>query len=466
MSSLETADVSIASTARERLRALGVQSLLVPGDEGYQQATAGFNLRTVHRPDLVVQATSAVEVAHTVRIAAELDLHVTVLGLGHGIQRIVDGGIIVTTTGLASVEIDVEERTARVGAGTRWQQVLDAATPHGLAALCGSSPLVGVVGYILGGGLGPIARTFGFAADHVRSFEVVTGTGDILHVDAQSQPELFWALRGGKHGLGIVTEVVIDLFPIATIVAGGLFFPGTCARGVLQTFAQWSATLPESVTASVAILRLPPLPELPEPIRGQTVVHVRVAVVTDDVDFAERIVEPMRAVGPRLMDVFQQIPYSAIPMVHSDPTEPMPVIEGGALLDDFDAEAVDILLAAAGPDVEVPLVSVEVRRLGGAIARQPAHPNAVPGREAGYTLFAIGAPVPELFPIIPGVIRGVLAAMQPWRSQRTLPNFLGNANTPADYRDAWSPEVRFALDAVRAEVDPNGVFGFDPDGAN
>ncbi|MDM4762850.1 FAD-binding oxidoreductase [Galbitalea sp. SE-J8] len=466
MSSPVFPDTTTGAVAHDRLRALGVASLLVPGDAGYPAAIAGFNLRVAHRPDLVVAASSAADIAHAVRVAGELDLSVTVLGLGHGIQRVVDGGILITTTGLASVTVDPGQRTARVGAGTQWQAVLDAATPHGLAPLCGSSPLVGVVGYLLGGGVGPVARSYGFAADHVRELEVVTGTGDIVRADPTTDPELFWALRGGKHGLGIVTEVVLDLVPLATVFAGGLFFPASQARAVLQTWAEWSATVSDSVTTSVAVLRLPPLPHLPEPLRGQTVVHVRVAIVTDDADAAERIVAPLRAVGPRLIDAVTELPYAQIAMVHQDPTEPMPIVEGGALLSDLDADAVDALLAAAGPQADVPLVMVELRRLGGALGREPRHPNAVPGRDAAYSVFVIGAPVPELFPVLPGIIRGVLAALTPWRSPRSLPNFLGSANVAADYRGAWDPETRARLDAVRAAVDPRGVFGFDPEGVN
>jgi hypothetical protein len=401
-----------------------------------------------------------------VRVAARHDLHVTVFGLGHGIQRDVAGGIVVTTAGMADVSVDPAARTARVRAGARWQDVLDAATPHGLAPLSGSSPLVGVIGYLLGGGIGPVARTFGFAADHVRSLEVVTGDGEVVTASADENPELFWALRGGKHGLGIVTEAVIDLFPLRTLFAGGLFFDGGLARGVLSTFADWSATLPEEATTSVAILRLPPLPEIPEPLRGRTVLHVRLAVVTEDAGVAERIAAPMRAAGPRIIDSFAELPYAAISSVHNDPVDPMPVVEGGALLDDLDQDAVDALLAVAGPEVPVPLVMVELRRLGGALAREPQTPNAVPGREARYGIFVIGAPVPELFPALPGIIQGVLGALNPWRSERSLPNFLGAANTPHDYRNAWAPEARERLAAVRATVDPRGVFDYDPEGRN
>jgi hypothetical protein len=458
--------LSPVAAATARLRELGVATVLTPADQAYDAALQGFNPRRVHHPDLVVMARAARDVAAAVRVAAHHDLHVTVFGLGHGIQRDVAGGVVVTTTGLAAVEVDAEARTARVGAGARWQDVLDAATPHGLAPLAGSSPLVGVIGYLLGGGIGPVARTYGFAADHVRSFQVVTGTGDTVTASPEENPELFWALRGGKHGLGIVTEAVIDLFPLRTLFAGGLFFDGSSARSVLSAFAGWSAALPDEATASLAILRMPPLPEIPEPLRGRTVLHLRLAVVTGEAAVAERIIAPMREAGPRIIDTFAEIPYSAIASVHNDPTEPMPVVEGGALLTDFDQDAVDALLAVAGPDVPVPLVMVELRRLGGALGREPQRANAVPGRDARYGLFMIGAPVPELFPVLPGIIQGVLGALAPWRSPRSLPNFLGGANTASDYRDTWAPEVRERLAAVRTAVDPRNVFDFDPEGRN
>ncbi|CAL9641685.1 Mitomycin radical oxidase (plasmid) [Streptomyces sp. enrichment culture] len=149
-------------------------------------------------------------------------------------------------------------------AGARWQQVIDAAAPLGLAPLNGSSPLVGVIGYTLGGGLSPtMGRAHGWAADHVTSLEVVTADGELRHVDAASEPDLFWALRGGKSNFGVVTAMEFALFPAARLWAGGLFYDGADAAAVLHTYAEVTADAPDELSSSIALLRLPALPVCP-----------------------------------------------------------------------------------------------------------------------------------------------------------------------------------------------------------
>jgi FAD/FMN-containing dehydrogenase len=169
---------------------------------------------------------------------------------------------------MADLAIDPAARTARVEAGVRWIRLIEAAALYGLAPLNGSSSDIGVVGYVLGGGLGVMARKYGFAADHVRSIEIVTADGCIRQVDHEHKPELFWALRGGKGSFGVVSSVDIDLMPVPALFGGGIFYPGDAAAAVLHTYRQWVTTLPEETTTSVALLRLPPWPQPPPPLRG------------------------------------------------------------------------------------------------------------------------------------------------------------------------------------------------------
>ena len=272
-------------------------------------------------------------------------------------------------------------RSARIGAGATWEPVLAATAPHGLAALCGSAPGVGVAGYLLGGGLGPLARSYGFSADHIEAVEVVTPADGRLIVTAESDPDLFWALRGGKGGLGVVTAVTIGLLPLAEVYGGALYFGAADVPAVLAAYAEWSPALPESTTASIALLRLPEADALPDAIRGRTVAHVRVASI-DAPAKAERHLAALRAVAKPVLDTIGRLPYDRIGTIHADPVTPMPVANGSATLATLDAGAVAALLAAAGPGTDAPLASVEVRTLGGAAARPAAVPNAVGGRGA------------------------------------------------------------------------------------
>jgi hypothetical protein len=446
------------SAAADRLRSAGVSAVHTADQPAFGRELAGFNTHLEHHPAAVVAAHSVDDVVTAVRVAAELDLPVNVIGHGHGALTAIEDGIAITTRHLAAVEVDPADRTARVSAGTPWSAVLDAAAPHGLAPLCGSAPHVGVIGYLMGGGLGPVARTYGFAADHVRSLQVVTADGRLLTCDAEHEPDLFWVLRGGKGGLAVVIEATIYLLPLTTVQGGGIFWAAEHASAVLHAFSTWTQSLPEQVTPSLALLRLPPAPELPEPLRGRFVVHLRVAVVGDPGE-TDELLAPLRAVAPPLLDTVTTLPYAAIGTIHADPVQPMPVVEGGILLRAFSAEAADALLSVAGPDVPAPLAAVELRLLGGAVSRPPTVPNATGGRQAAYSLHVVGAPVPELLTgAVPAAIGAVFDALAPWGTGGSAINFFGAANDMSRIRASWPAEVTERLDAVRDAYDPAGRF--------
>src|SRR5690606_19123007 len=146
-----------------------------------------------------------------------------------------------------------------IGAGVRWRAVQAAAAAHGLTGITGSSTSVGAIGFTLGGGLGPLARSHGFSSDYVRGFEVVTGTGELVTANADENPELFWALRGGKVGLGVVTTMQLQLVPLATVYAGALYFAEQHIEAALRGWIDWMPTAPDDVTTSISILNLPDL---------------------------------------------------------------------------------------------------------------------------------------------------------------------------------------------------------------
>jgi FAD/FMN-containing dehydrogenase len=436
---------------------LRVAGPVLAGDDPRLAAeVAGFNTAYTPRPVAVVGATCADDVAAAVRWAADRGHPVAVQSTGHGLVSDLAGSVLVTTRRLSAVAVDPVARTARVGAGVRWAQVIEAAAPHGLAPLNGSSSGVGVVGYTLGGGLGPMARRYGFAADHVRSVELVTADGGVRRVDAISDPELFWALRGGKGNFGIVTELEFDLVPVAGLHGGGVFFPGEAAAALLHAYRTWVETLPEETTTSIALLRLPPLPALPEPLRGRFVVHLRFAHL-GPADEGAALLAPMRAVAPAIMDLVGDMPYAAVDSIHMDPVDPMPTWERGATLRALPAEAVDALLAAAGPDVEVPLIMVELRHLGGAVARPAPTPNAVAGRGAAFALFTLGPMAGPLVETVPALTQAVVDRMAPWAARGALLNFLGSAG-PDRVRRLWDDADLDRLLAVKRRLDPGGLF--------
>ena len=201
----------------------------VPGDADYPGESRAFNLAIQHSPDVILGATDADDVAAGIRWAGGLGLPVSVQATGHGASSAIDGGLLISTSRMDDVVVDPVERTAAVGAGARWRDVLAESVPHGLIGLNGSSTDVGVVGYTLGGGLPILGRAFGFASDLVRSIEVVTPDGVVRHVDAESDPDLFAALRGGKGSFGVVTSMTFSLLPLDELYGGGIMYPGSDA---------------------------------------------------------------------------------------------------------------------------------------------------------------------------------------------------------------------------------------------
>ena len=447
-------DLSRAETLRT-LREQVNTHVALPGEPGYERCIP-WNVAAAITPAAVVLATTPEDVAGTVRFAAEHGFTVTVQSTGHGAVGIGDETILVQTSAMKHCEIDVSNRTARVGAGARWQDVIAAAAPHGLAPLCGSSPSVGVVGFLTGCGIGPLVRTVGLSSDHVRAFDVVIGSGQLLRVTPEENADLFWGLRGGKATLGIVTAVEIELPHIPEFYGGAVYFDGSDAAAVLHAWRSWSAGLPETVNTSIAIQQLPPLPGVPEPLAGRMTVAVRYTAVGDFAE-AERLLAPMRAAATPLMDSVAVLPYAAIGAVHADPVDPMPVIEDQALLSELPAEAVDALLAVAGPGSGSPQVIVELRMLGGAFARPAAHRSAFCHRNAAYALTVIGAPMPDTAAMVAEHATAVAAAVAPWSTGGQMPNFAPSYD-PARPSRVYNDDTRHWLAALADRYDPARVL--------
>jgi FAD/FMN-containing dehydrogenase len=432
--------------------------VLVPGDQGYDAECVGFNQSVQHLPAVVVGATDVADVRAAVDFAASHNLPVAVQATGHGPSVPADGALLINTRRMTAVRVDPRTRTTHVAAGVRWEQVIREAAAFGLAPLNGSSHLVGVVGYTLGGGIGPLARAYGYAADRVRQIEVVTADGQLRRATAEQHPDLFWALRGGKGNLGVVTSIEFDLVPVSRLYGGGLFFPGERAAEVLHVYREWTRSMPEAMTSSVALIRFPPLPEIPAPLRGRFAVHVRIAFLGASEE-GERLVRPLRAVAPTIVDTVADMPYTDVASIHSDPTEPLPAYERSLMLAEFGSDAVDTLVELAGPDSDGALMMVEVRHLGGALSHPPAVPNAVGNRGAGYLFFALTAAPPDQAGKATADIDQLIDAMTPWGTGQSYLNFMGGLDaTPERARRAYDPESYERLTAIKTTYDPNNLF--------
>lgn len=437
--------------------------VLRPGDADFAAEVSGFNLAHQPAPALVVGAATVEDVSVAVRWAARLGLRVVAQSTGHGLYDDRAGTLMITTRRLTGTTLDLDGPVpvARIAAGERWRDVVAVTAPHGLAPLSGSSSSVGAVGYTLGGGVGILCRQYGFAADHVRALTLVTADGSVRRITADApagsaEADLFWAVRGGKVGFGIVVELEIALFPVARFHGGGLFFDITDAPAVLHAWRTWAPTLPVEVTTSVALLQLPPDPQLPPPLAGRFVVHLRFAS-TGTAEEAAALLAPLRAAAPVIMDTVGELPYAAADAVHMDPPMPLPALGHGFGLAELTVEAVDALIGTCGADSGSSLVAAEIRLLGGALAAEPAAPNAVPGRSAAFGFWAIGVPMGPAAELVPAHLRRAADTLAPWR-QGGMPNFVDLDGDPG-VRALYADDVRARLAHIAAAHDPQDVFG-------
>jgi FAD/FMN-containing dehydrogenase len=439
----------------------------LPGQAEFEAATAVFNLAAPAEPAAAVTAATVGQVSAAIRHAVAGNLPVRMLTTGHasGAVRPMGGALLIRTRLGGGVEIDVARRRARIPAGTRWGAVVEAASPHGLTAAHGSSASVGVVGYLLGGGMSFYGRKFGLAANSVRAVELVTADGEPRRVDASSDPELFWALRGGGGGFGVVTAVEIDLFPATEVVTGAAYWPAEHAERLLSIWRQWTLDAPRAVTTSLRVMNLPPAPNVPAELATGTTLCVDGAVLCDDGDpesalrLAEDLLGPLRAVADPVLDTWELTKASAVLRAHMDPDRPMPVLGDHLLLGELGDEGAAKFLEVLGEGSGSPLIAAGLRQLGGAYAEPAAGGGALDHFGARYSYAGSGVPMGG---VTAAELRShcakVRTALQPWDTGRTAPSFVEDFGQPQGHLD---PARVAAVDRVRLRVDPHGRFRED-----
>jgi hypothetical protein len=440
----------------DALRAELTGSLHTPDEPEYEALVSPWNLAVPMRPAAVVAVRTAEDVAAAVRFAGDHGFTAGVQATGHGAERSLAGHLLVLTKGLDEVTVH-PEGWARVGSGVKWAKLVAAAAPHGLAGVNGSTTDVSIVGYTTGGGVGPLARTYGINADRVRAFEVVTGDGVFRRVTPTEYPDLYFALRGGKGAAGIVTALEFDLIHMPTFYGGAIYFDGADAATVIDRWRGWADELPEQGTTSFVIFQLPPMPDVPPPLAGRMTLGVRF-VWTGEPEEGARLLNQMRDVAPVILDDASLRPYTEIDHVHADPVDPMPVVDPAILLNGFPAEAAEKLLAVAGYGSGSPQVMVEVRHLGGAYAREGAYPSAFSHRAATFSVLTVAVAADEA--MATGALAHadqVFSALADWDTGGVWPNF-GIPHDAVSARRSYDEPTLARLREVVDTYDPQGVL--------
>ncbi|WP_073266472.1 FAD-binding oxidoreductase [Cryptosporangium aurantiacum] len=429
--------------------------VLSPGDTGWEVARRPWNLQVKQEVRAVVVAEDAEDVAATVRYANQYGLSVAAQPVGHGATTALRDTILLRTGALRGVDVDPVARTARVAAGAGWADVLGRAGAHGLTGLAGSSTGPSVVGFTLGGGLSWFGRKYGFTANAVRSAEVVDANGDRYRVDATRDPELFWALRGGGGDFALVTELEFDLFPAPLLYGGRLLWPAERAAEVLEAYRETVAIAPEELSLWYTLLRFPPIPELPEFLRGRAMVAVD-ATYLGGLANGRELLSRLLAVPGTLLDTVGALQVADLGSVAAEPVDPVPAMEYAALLPELDDDAADTLLGVAGPHSGSPLNTVQLRHLGGALARPTIGGGAVGHLEEKFSLTGIGMPMgPGMAEQIEAHQALMADAFAPHASGRIFFTFLGSEESPVA---AFPPDVLARLRDVKRRRDPHGVI--------
>lgn len=447
------------------LRASLRGEVFLPGEPGFVDNVGGFNLLSPTSPELVVVVADEADVQTTVRWAVANGQTVHPQLTGHGAYRTLDHGILLKTQRLNGLTVDADAATFTIGAGLRWIDVVPELHRHGLGAVTGSAKTVGAVGLLLGGGIGPLGRSLGMASDWIRSIRVVDGRGDVLVASPVENEDLFWALRGGKVGLGVVTEMTIAAPRMPHVYGGGLFYAAADIARVAHEWADWIEDVPESMNTSIAILRLPP--EVPPPLGGAPVLHVRFAYVevglSDEelISAGEAALTRWRArAGAPILDTVGLLPSDRIAEIHAEPEGPLPVWEWGDFIDRIDHELVDVLLLHSGGDCASPLVTVEVRMLGGAIARPGEHPDAVGGRSQPFSVLVLGVPDDAAAPwaVVEAAGHTIRDALVGYSGPEVNYNWANHPSAETFRSRLWPAATARRLAEIRARRDPHGVF--------
>jgi FAD/FMN-containing dehydrogenase len=421
----------------------------VAGDDGYNAARLPWQRKHDPQPALVVEATGRDDVRAALLFAREHELSFSVQATGHGVVAPDDDGVLVKTDRIASVEVDAGRRTARAGGGATWADVIAAAAPHGLAPLSGSSASVSVAGYTLGGGAGWLSRAYGYAADSLLSADLVTADGDLLTASADHHSDLFWAIRGGGANFGVCTALEFRLHPVANVYAGMVMLDADRAADTFAAYREWALDEPDESSTAVVLAQMPPVPEVPEPVRGRRVLILR-AFQLGGAGKAERLLAPLRdAAGPPLLDGMRETTYADAAVML--PTPPPVVAETYfGLLHGVPDEAIDAALGADG------VSGVELRHWGGAMARPEPGAGPIGHRDVPFSIVAMAqSPAREDADRLKGAVDAVGASLEPYTTGGSFLNFLGD---PDRTEDAYTPADYRRLREVKAAYDGNNVF--------
>ena len=438
----------------DRLRADLGDRLITPDDPGYDTARAVFVGGFDRRPAVIVRAANAGDVAYVVDLARETGLELAVRSGGHSGagHSTTDGGILLDLRGLTDLDVDVPGRTAWAGAGLSAGELTTALAAHGLAVGFGDTGSVGIGGITLGGGVGYLVRKHGLTIDSLLAAEIVTADGRLIRTDAETEPDLFWAIRGGGGNFGVVTRFRYRLQPLAGIVGGMLVLPAT--PETIAGFMAASAAAPEELSTIANVMPAPPMPFLPEAVHGRLIVMGMLAFA-GDAGAGERAIAPFRALATPLADLVRPMSYPEMYPPEDDSYHPT-AVGHTMFIDHVDRDvAATIVARLEASDASVRVA--QLRALGGAMARVPADATAFAHRSSPIMVTVAAFYDGPADRVVRQAWVDDFAAALRQGDDGAYVNFL-NDEGPARVRQAYPGATWDRLRELKARYDPTNLF--------
>jgi FAD/FMN-containing dehydrogenase len=447
-------------TELSALRGRLTGELITPDQPEWESARSPWNRSIDQRPRAVAIPSDVDDLRAVLDAARATGSRVAAQPHGHGASGDLQDCILIRTERFDEMSIDVAGRIARVGAGVDWGTVLGALDGTGLIALAGSNPLVSVVGYTLAGGHSAFGRAFGLAASAVTAVEIVVPDGTLLRIDADSDADLFWALRGGCGLFGVVTALEFRLFPVTAsdglLYGGKLTYAAPDASAVLHAVAALAPEVPEEVGISAMLMNLPDAPFVPEPLRGATICSVDVVSMLGH-EVTEALLAPLRSAAAPIADTTATFGVGALPTVAAEPTDPVAALDRGLLLSSFDGATVEAVLDAFTAASVEGLSLLQLRPLGGAIARD-SDALGVSGVIEAPLLVGMSA-ITEVVHDPAGGDHAAIAAVTDRLSDHIAPGLVASfLSAGQDLSQAYGPASIARLRRVAARVDPDRLM--------
>jgi FAD/FMN-containing dehydrogenase len=436
----------------EELRAGFSGSILDAQTDGYDTARRVHNGLIDRRPALIARCQNAADISDAIRFARANDLGISVRGGGHNVagRAVADDAVMIDLSPMKGIRVDPAARTVRAQGGVIWRELNRETAAHGLAVTGGAISTTGIAGLTLGGGLGWLMAKHGLAADNLLGVELVTADGDIVDVTAKSDPDLFWALRGGGGNFGVAASFEYRLHPLQMVVGGLIVHPIDAAAEMLRFYREAAAAASDDLTVFAAVVHAPDGSGMK--IAGMIVFH------TGTPEEAERELAPIKAWGSPLMVEVGPMPYAAMNTVLDDG---YPAGSFNYWLSSFTAgipdELIDVMVERF-QTVPSPMTAILLEQFHGAVCRIGVEETAVPHREPGWNLL-----IPSVW-VDPADTDANIAwtrethvALTPHLTDRRWLNYLGDDQGQDAIRGAYGPNYD-RLVAVKRKHDPDNVF--------